>query len=197
MTRTAVQIVDNPRKVRLLADPVRREIIRQLTPRPQTQNQLARELELRPSSISHHLKLLREAGFIKIGYSEVGPHGILQKFYEPTSNLFIEDFKEAPRRLQKYFVHTNIERLRGALSIVQMLAEKKNRKIEITTEELRDMAQEIANRLPIIAKKYEKTKTNSSTETINIRIYSETLKSLMTDRKWGKVFQNMINESLT
>lgn len=196
MTRTAVQIVTEPKKIKLLADPVRREIIRQTAAQPQTQNQLADKLELRPSSISHHLRVLRKVGFIKIEHSEVGTHGILEKYYEPTSNLFIEDYKKAPPGLQKYFVHTNIERLRGMLSILQILAEKRNKKIEITKEELNDMAQEIANRLSVIAKKYENTQTDATRETLNIRIYSEALKSLIKEDRW-KIFANIIGEVST
>lgn len=195
MPRTAVQIVKDPEKIKLLADPVRREIIRQISTQPQTQNQLADKLELRPSSVSHHLKMLREAGFIKIEHSQVGAHGILEKYYEPTSNLFIEDYKKAPARLQKYFVHTNIERLRGMLSMLQILAEKKNKSIEITREELKEMAQEIANRLPVIAKKYENTQTDATRETLNIRIYSEALKSVMKKGKWRKIFANIVEKS--
>jgi len=197
MTRTAVQVIKDPKKIKLLADPVRREIIRQIAAQPQTQSQLADKLELRPSSTSHHLKALRKAGLIKIEHSEVGKHGILEKYYEPTSNLFIEDYKKAPAGLQRYFVHTNIERLRGMLSMLQILAEKRNKSIEITREELKDMAQEIANRLPEVAKKYENTQTDATRETLNIRIYSEALKSVMREDKWRKIFANVVGESPT
>jgi DNA-binding transcriptional ArsR family regulator len=196
MARTAVQVIRDPEKIKLLADPVRREIIRQIAAQPQTQSQLADKLELRPSSTSHHLRVLRKAGLIKIEHSEVGKHGILEKYYEPTSNLFIEDYKKASAGLQKYFVHTNIERLRGMLSMLQILAEKRNKSIEITREELKDMAQEIANRLPEVAKEYENVQTDATRETLNIRIYSEALKSVMKEDKWQKIFGNVVSESL-
>jgi DNA-binding transcriptional ArsR family regulator len=191
--RTAVQIIQDPKKIKLLADPVRREIIRETSTHPQTQNQLADKLKLRPSSVSHHLKMLRKAGLIKIEHSKVGSHGILEKYYEPTSNLFIEDYKKAPASLQKYFVHTNIERLRGMLSMLQILAEKSNKNIEITKEELKDMAQEIANRLPVIAKKYENASPDATRETLNIRIYSEALKAIMKEDRWKKIFLNVFD----
>jgi DNA-binding transcriptional ArsR family regulator len=197
MTRTAVQIIKDPEKIKLLADPVRREIIRQTATQPQTQNQLADNLKLRPSSVSHHLRVLRKAGLVKIERSEVGAHGILEKYYEPTSNLFIEDYNKAPAGLQKYFLHTNIERLRGMLSMLQILAEKRHENVEITREELKDMAQEIAYRLPIIAEKYENIQTDATRETLNIRIYSEALKTVMKDGKWKKIFANIIDKSLT
>lgn len=195
MTRTTVQILNDPKKIKLLADPVRREILRQTCTKPQTQNQLASNLQLRPSSVSHHLRALREAGIIKIEHSEVGTHGILEKYYEPTSNLFIEDCKKAPVGLQKYFLHTNIERLRGMLSMLQILAEKKHKNIEITREELKEMAQEIANRLPIIAENYENTRTDATRETLIIRIYSQALKTVMKDSRWKEFFASIIRKA--
>lgn len=189
MSRKAVQLVDDPKKIKLLADPLRREIIREITNQSQTQSQLARKLELSPSSIMHHLKKLREAGLIKVARTKVGSYGILEKYYEPTADLFIENYKKAPLALQKYFLHTNMERLRGMLSMLQILAEKRNRDIEITREELKDMAQEIANRLPVVAKKYENAQTDATRETLNIRIYSEALKSVIKDSQWQEILQ--------
>ncbi len=189
MARKAVQLIDDPKTIKLLADPLRREIIREITNQPQTQSQLARKLKLSPSSTMHHLKKLREAGLIIIGRSEVGEYGIVEKYYEPTANLFLEDFEKTPLKLQKYFLHTNIERLRGMLSMLQILAEKKNKEIEITREEIKDMAQEIANRLPEVAKKYENTQTDATRETLNIRIYSEALKSIIKDSQWEEILQ--------
>ncbi|MFQ6064836.1 MAG: ArsR/SmtB family transcription factor [Candidatus Bathyarchaeia archaeon] len=193
MTRSAVQIVHDPKKIKLLADPVRREIIRQISTQPQTQNQLAERLGLQPSSISYHLKVLRDAKLVRIEHSEVGSHGILEKYYEPTSNLFVEDYEKGPAGLEKYFMHTNIERLRGVLSLLQILAEKRDKEIEITKEELKDMAQAIANRLPTIARRYEKTPRSTTEESLNIKIYSETLKSVMKESRWKKIFADILD----
>lgn len=188
MARKAVQLIEDPKTIKLLADPLRREIIREITNQPQTQTQLARKLELSPSSTMHHLKKLREAGLIKVGRSEVGAYGILEKYYEPTASLFIEDYKKASPKLQKYFLHTHVERLRGMLAVSQ-LVEKKS--IQISSHELRDMAQEIANLLPEIAKKYKLTRMDANRENLQIKIYSEALKSLISKGKWKDFFPDI------
>jgi len=165
---------------------VRREIIRQIATQPQTQNQLADKLELRSSTISHHLKVLREAGFIKIEHSEVGTHGILEKYYEPTSNLFIEDFERTPPELQKYFLQFHIERLRGMLSVSQLIG--KTQTIEVTSSQLQELAQEIARHMAIVGERYKKTGAEMNRETLLITIYSEALKEVMTTSKWKDFF---------
>ena len=109
--------------------------------------------------------------------------------WEPSSLGVIENFTKAPKRLQNYFVHINIERLRGALSLLQLLNEKEEVGFNITKEELREMAQEIANHQVSAARKYEEVKIEASAESLCIRIYSEALRSLMKDQKWKKIFQ--------
>jgi len=192
VARKAVQVIDDLKTLKLLADPLRREIIREITNQPQTQNQLARKLQLSPSSTMHHLKKLREAGLIKIGRSEVGVYGIVEKYYEPTADLFIEDYKEASPKLQKYFVHTHVERLRGMLAVLQLFVEKKGKSIQISPYELRDMAQEIANLLPEIAKKYEHMQMDTNREILQIKIYSEALRSIISKGKWKDFFPDIL-----
>lgn len=191
MARKAVQLIEDPKTIKLLADPLRREIIREITNQPQTQSQLARKLELSPSSTMHHLKKLREAGLIRIGRSEVGAYGILEKHYEPTANLFIEDYKKALPKLQKYFLHTHMERLRGMLAVLQLVAEKQEKSIQISPYELQDMAEEIANLLPEIARRYEETQIGENRETLIIRIYAESLKSIFKGR-WKDFFPDIL-----
>jgi len=192
VARKAVQLIDDPKTIRLLADPLRREIIREITNQPQTQSQLARKMELSPSSTMHHLKKLREAGLIKIGRSEVGAYGIVEKYYEPTANLFIEDYKKASPKLQKYFLHTHVERLRGMLAVLQLFVEKKEKSLQISPYELRDMAQEIANLLPEVAKKYEQVQMDANREILQIKIYSEALKSIISKGKWKDLFPDIL-----
>jgi len=192
VARKAVQVIDDLKTIKLLADPLRREIIREITNKPQTQSQLARKLELSPSSTMHHLKRLREAGLIKVGRSEVGAYGIVEKFYEPTANLFIEDYKKTSSKVQKYLIHTHVERLRGMLAVLQLLAEKKGKSIQTSAEEIRGMAQEIADLLPEIAKKYEEEQVNENKEILIIKIYSEALKSLISKGAWKDFFPEVL-----
>ncbi len=191
MTRKAVQVIDDVRTIKLLADPLRREIIREITNQPQTQSQLARKLEFTPSSTMHHLRRLREAGLIKIGRSEVGTYGILEKYYEPTANLFIENYKKTSAKLQKYFLHTHVERLRGMLATLQLLAEKEGKSVEINPEELYAMALEIANVLPEIARRFEQTEIDKNREVLIIKIYAEALNSI-SNSKWKNLCADIL-----
>jgi DNA-binding transcriptional ArsR family regulator len=191
MARKAVQIIDDSRTIKLLADPLRREIIREIANQPQTQSQLARKLELTQSSTMHHLKKLREAGLIKIGHSKVGIYGILEKYYEPTANLFIENYKKTSAKLQKYFLHTHVERLRGMLATLQLIAEKKGKSVEIKPEDLYGMALEIANILPEIARKFEHAEIDKNREMLIVKIYAEALNSI-SKGKWKNVYADIL-----
>ena len=190
MAKKVVQVIEDPKTINLLADPLRREIIREITNQPQTQSQLARKLELSPSSTMHHLKKIREAGLIKIGRSEVGAYGIVEKYYEPTANLFIEDFDKTPPHLQKYFLQFHIERLRGMLSVFRLIGKKRGEPIKVTSDELKELAQEIARQMAKVGKRYEKTRPTMNRETLLITIYSEALKEVMTQSKWKDFFDS-------
>jgi len=118
--RKAVKIVDNPK---ILADPVRREILRLLNIKPQTSTQLAERLNLSKSTVGHHIMVLRRKKLIKIKWAKPGSHGILEKYYEPVALVFIEDYKKIPEELKKYFLYIHMERLRGVLSALQLVGD--------------------------------------------------------------------------
>ncbi|MDG6221917.1 MAG: helix-turn-helix transcriptional regulator [Candidatus Bathyarchaeota archaeon] len=183
MERKAVQVIEDLKTIKILADPLRREIIRETANQPQTQSQLAKKLELTPSSTMYHLKKLRESGLMEIEHSEVGTYGILEKYYEPTANLFIENYKKTSLKLQKYFLHTHVERLRGMLATLQLIAEKKGKSVEIKPEDLYGMAQDIANVLPEIGKKFEHKETDENRESLIVKIYAEALNTI-SNGKW-------------
>jgi DNA-binding transcriptional ArsR family regulator len=179
-----VRVIYEPKIIKVLADPVRREILRQLRDEPQTQTQLAGKLNLTKPSMRHHLQLLRKARLIRIARTKVESHGILQKYYEPTSNLFIEDFEKTPPYLQKYFLQFHIERLRGMLSVFQLIGKKRGEPVEVTSDELKELAEEIATQMAKVGKRYEKTGATMNRETLLITIYSEALKEVMTRSRW-------------
>jgi DNA-binding transcriptional ArsR family regulator len=179
-----VRVIYEPKIIKVLADPVRREILRQLRDEPQTQTQLAGKLNLTKPSMRHHLQLLRKARLIRIARTKAESHGILQKYYEPTSNLFIEDFEKTPPYLQKYFLQFHIERLRGMLSVFQLIGKKRGEPVEVTSDELKELAEEIATQMAKVGKRYEKTGATMNRETLLITIYSEALKEVMTRSRW-------------
>ena len=191
VARNVVRVIYEPKIIKVLADPVRREILRQLRHEPQTQTQLAGKLNLTKPSMKHHLQLLRKARLIRVARTKAESHGILQKFYEPTSNLFIEDFEKTPPHLQKYFLQFHIERLRGMLSVFQLIGKKRGEPIKVTSDELKELAQEIARQMAKVGKRYEKTGAAMNRETLLITIYSEALKEVMTENKWKDFFDRV------
>jgi len=187
----AVRIIRDPETIKLLADLVRREVLRLLAVEPLTQTQLAEKMRLTEPSMSHHLQILRKAGLITIRRAEVGSHGILEKYYESSAKLFIEDWEKIPPDLRRYFVHSHMERLRGMLSVFQLIAEGQGRNIEVTSDEIKELAQAIASRIAMVGEKYENVEVKEDRETLLIRIYSETLKIEITQSKWKDFFSRI------
>jgi len=187
----AAKIIRDPETIKLLADLVRREILRLIAVEPLTQRQLAEKVMIAEPSMYHHLQLLRKAGLITIRRAEVGSHGILEKYYEPTAKLFIEDWENIPPDLRRYFVHSHMERLRGMLSVFQLLAEERDQNIEVSSDEINELARTIARRIAMVGKKYEETETDVDRETLIIRIYSETLRTEMVEGNWKDFFSKI------
>ena len=193
VARKVIRVIHEPKIIKVLADPVRREILRQLRHEPQTQTQLARKLNLTKPSMNHHLQLLHKTRLIRIARTKAESHGILQKYYEPTSSLFIEDFETTPPHLQKYFLQFHLERLRGMLSVFQLIGKTRGEPIKVTSEELKELAQEIARQMSKVGKRYETTEATINRETLLITIYSEALKEIMTEDKWKDFFANIFD----
>ena len=196
MAKTAVTVVRDSKTIRILADPARREILRQVAIHPQTGTQLAKKLHLTKATIGHHLRALQEARLIDIERAEVGSHGILEKYYEPTSNLFIEDFERSiPKPMLDFstfafahFLHASMDRLIGALSVLHLIEEKRGRSIKIDPEQLKDLALEAARHVVRVGERYEKMELDMTREMLTIKIYSEALKAVMAESRWKELF---------
>jgi predicted hydrocarbon binding protein len=72
---------------KLFSDKTRRKIMEFLSEKELTNSQLARMLDLSKPTISHHLKLLLDAGILKISRIEHEEHGIAMKFYAVNPNI--------------------------------------------------------------------------------------------------------------
>ncbi len=177
----SVKIISDIETIKLLADPVRREILRHLAEYPMTETQLAGRMVLTKSSMCHHLQMLAEAGLIRVEKTEIESHGIQQKFYGTTFKVFIVDFEVVPPELQRYFLHVHMERLRGILSVVQLLEEKQGNHLELTRDQLEALSLEAARQTAIIGKSYEHKKLNMNRETLLLKIYSESLKKVLAE----------------
>jgi len=198
--RRAVKIVDKPK---ILADPVRREILRLLNIKPQTSTQLAERLNLSKSTVGHHLTVLRRMKLIKIKWAMPGPHGILEKYYEPVALVFIEDYKHIPEDLKKYFLSIHMERMRGVLSTLQLVGDmtsafqtlrkswEQTVKIPPDFDLLSELGNESLKYMTQIGQKYENMMTNLDAETMLTKIYSEALKAIISSGVWAKVFASI------
>ncbi len=203
MTRPAVKLMRSPRAIRLFMDPARREILRQLTFKPQTATQLAEKMRLTKSTIGHHIAALRRFKFIRTKMAKPGSHGILEKYYEPTATLFIEDYNRVPRELRKDFLNLHIERLRGmfsafhvtgrSLNALQPSNKSEKQKIGVATgfDLMFELAREVAKQMTILGKKYAGSETEMDGETFFTKIYSEALGAVMAEDIWRNVFEKM------
>lgn len=195
--RKAVQIVDKPK---ILVDPVRREILRLLALESQTSTQLAERLNLSKSTVGHHIGVLRRAKLVRIKLAKPGSHGILEKYYEPVALVLIEDYKQIPEELKKYFLNIHMERLRGMFSTLQLIGDMVNAfdvireswehtvKIPSDFDLLNELANETLKYMTQVGKKYENTMTDLDAETLLTKIYSEALRLIITSGVWAKVF---------
>jgi len=193
-------IVDSPK---ILADPVRREILRLLNIKPQTSTQLAERLSLSKSTVGHHIVVLRRKDFIRIKWAKLGSHGILEKYYEPVALVLVEDYRKIPEEMKKYFLNIHMERLRGVFSTLQIVGDIASAFQMISTswantvkipndfDLLNELADETLKYMTQVAERYVDTMTDLDAETLLTKIYSEALRSIITSGVWEKVFANI------
>ncbi len=74
------------------------------------------------------------------------------------------------------------------LSVFQLIKKKRGETIKVTSDELKELAQEIARQMAKAGKRYEKTGPTINRETLLITIYSEALKEVMVESKWKDFF---------
>ncbi|HEY7599007.1 MAG TPA: helix-turn-helix domain-containing protein [Candidatus Limnocylindrales bacterium] len=85
--------IDNLETLRLLADPVRIEIMQAFASAPdeaKTVKQVAATLGARPTKLYYHVNLLEEHGLLKVADSRV-VSGIIEKSYVPAARNFTVD----------------------------------------------------------------------------------------------------------
>lgn len=203
MARQAVKVVHSLRAIRLLIDPARAEILRQLTIKPQTATQLAQKMHLTKSTIGHHIVALRKSKFIKTKMAKPGSHGILEKYYEPTSILFIEDYERVPEELRKDLINLHVERLRGLFTAFEIAGRPLNafkpytktgqQEISVTIDFdlMYELAKEMAKQLTNLGKKYEGSETEMDGESFFVKLYGEALRSVMKSDLWKDVFEKI------
>jgi len=183
--KMAVCIVDDPDKIRLLADFTRAEILQLLCEHPMTETQLSKELGLTRAAVGYHLKLLMKAQLIYLERVEPEEHGILQKFYSPVAAFFIVDCDRIPNDAKRYFIQTQIMHLRGIFTAFQL----NHRFSGVSPETLEKLAVAMMKQLENTGQKHAEERLVESAETLKVKIYAEALESLMKQDEWHALFK--------
>jgi len=187
----AVSIVDDPGKIRLLADFTRAEILQLLYEHPMTEAQLSQELGLTRAAVGYHLNLLLKADLIYLERVEPEKHSILQKFYSPIAAFFIVDCDYIPHDVKRYFLQTQIMYLRGIFIAFQL----HHRFFGVSPATLEKLAVTMLRQLKETGRKYVKEGPVENAETLKVKIYAETLNNLTKQDEWKILFKKSENPS--
>jgi len=186
--QTAVCIVDDPDKIRLLADFTRAEILRLLCKRPMTEAQLSEELGLTRAAVGYHLNLLTEAQLIYLERVEAEEHGIQQKFYNPVATLLIVDHHRVPKDVERYFIQEQIMHLIGIFTALQMYHHFSS----ISSATVEKLAVAMLKQLEKTGRKHVKERAVEPAETLKVKIYAEALAALTKQDEWHALFKEPI-----
>jgi len=103
-------ILNDLEAVKAIADPLRKQIIEVLSPKPLNVNQIAERLGLAPSKLYYHVNLLEKYGFLKVVDTTV--HGnIIEKIYWITAYDF---------NIEKDLLNFNVTTSDGKENIISM-----------------------------------------------------------------------------
>jgi DNA-binding transcriptional ArsR family regulator len=170
-----VEIITDPEAAKLISDPMRRAILNLLRQKPMTEAELADNLGLTDATVNYHLGLLKKAGFLTGVRSEVGGHGIVQKFYAPTAYLYLPDVKTLPMEAARYYYPLNIERIRGVLSGLRSSSETE----AFRGRDIDELGEEFATSLVEAARKYSQVDVKQGEgEPLVEKLYAEALDGL-------------------
>jgi len=78
------------------------------------------------------------------------------------------------------------------LSVFQLIGKKRGEPIDVTSDELKELAHEIARQMAKVGKRYERTGATLNRETLLIAIYSEALKEVITESRWKDFFDLIV-----
>lgn len=150
-----------------------------------TETQLSQQLGLTRAAIGYHLHLLMDAGLINIDRVEAEKHGILQKYYAPIAVLLIIDPAYIPEDVQRYFIRTQIEHLRGIFSVFKLY----HHVFEVSSRNLEKLALAMLKQLKIVGQKRMEDMILEEAESLRVKIYAEALANLTKQREWRSLFQ--------
>lgn len=149
-----------------------------------TETNLSQQLGITKAAIGYHLHLLRDAGLIGIDKVEPENHGILQKYYRPIAFLFVVDPTCIPRDVQRYYIRTQIEHLRGMFSVFQLY----HHVTEVSSKTLEDLAIAMLKQLKTVGQKHAKDTILKDAESLRVKIFAEALANLTKEKEWRNLF---------
>jgi hypothetical protein len=126
-----------------------------------------------------------DAGLINIDRVEAEEHGILQKYYTPIAVLLIIDPDHIPEDVQRYFIRTEIEHLRGMFSVFKL----HHHVSEVSSGNLEKLAVAMLKQLKIVGQKHAKDIAREDVESLRVKIYAEALSNLTKQKEWRSLFQ--------
>ena len=178
--KTAVCIVDDPDKIRLLADFTRAEILQLLCERPMTEAQISKKLGLTKAAIGYHLNLLMKSKLIYLERIEPEEHGILQKFYRPIAAFFIVDYDNIPNDVKRYFIQIQIMYLRGMFIALQL----DHRFSEFSPTTIEKLAVAMLKQIETTGRKYVDIGLVDNAENLKVKVYAKAIESLTKQEEW-------------
>jgi len=92
-----VEVITDKKKIKLLSDRKRAEILNLLTKKEMTVKQLGVALGRNPGTVMHHLDRLKKAGFVVQVRTERTTTGIVQRYYRATAREYKFGVEEPAR----------------------------------------------------------------------------------------------------
>ena len=183
--KKAVQIVDDPEHIKLLANSIHEEILQLLREQPMTETQLSKELGMTRSAIGYHLKLLIRANLIYVIKKEVEQHGITQKFYSPIAKFILANYDRVSNDARRYFIQMQIEFLRGVFAALKL----HNSYYDISPKTLEKLAESMLKQLMNACINYMDEIVVENSVNLNIKIYAKALSLIMKQDEWHNLFK--------
>jgi predicted transcriptional regulator len=187
--KKGVIVIRDPETIHMMSDSMRKEIHRMLSMKPMTETELSELLGITKASVGYHLKLLKEAGIIKVERTAIEEHGILQKFYETTSVHFVIDYEKAPLMIRKHYLDVHMERVRGILGLFQMVQKRSKPYVPIKSDIVEELAEEIAKSIAVVGAEHENEETELNRETYLTILYGQALVKVVENDRWRRFFK--------
>ena len=173
-----VSIVRDEKCAELVFEPIRWEILRLLARESLAECNLAMRLGLSPPTVGHHLKALEKAGLVRVVKSEAEAHGIIQKFYQSSAQIYIADLAKAPPSVKRHVLPCRIERTRGILTGLSL----NNGGLKSSTPVVERITEGLEPFLVEAAEQRQRPSNGEDPELVLHEIYRDALKALSKSR---------------